>query len=87
MTTLSFSTLWGSPDNRATAKNRPFIDDLEARRARDIEAAVLKAFGYKVRKHTLRGQVRQYWGWGEPCDRSACTVYRITIVAEPAVAA
>jgi hypothetical protein len=78
-TRLSFSTLFGSPTMDATEAEQPFTTDDEARRARDIEAAALKAFGYKVRKSTLRAQHRPYWDWAVECGRS-CTVYELEIL-------
>ena len=79
MTKRSFSTLFGSNDAPATETFRPFINDDEARRARDIDVFTLRKAGFKVRKHTLRNQLREYWAWGVPCGRS-CTVYEYEIL-------
>ena len=83
MTRNTYSTLFGSPTQDATEDFQPFASDDDARKARDIEAAALKAFGFKVRKSTLRNQVRPYWAWGVSCGRS-CSVYELEIVEAPA---
>ena len=76
----SFSTLWGSEEVRATEDSQPFQSDAEARAARDLFAKFLKTLGVKHRRHTLSGQVRQYWAWGVPCG-GCCNVYKIEVEA------
>lgn len=82
----SYSTLWGLPTIRATRDSRPFASDAEARAFRDRIARELIAAGCKVRRTSLRNQVRPYWGFGEPCGE-ACTVYKLEIISRPARAA
>ena len=63
----SFSMGWGSPTDRATENHRPFKTNEEAKAARDARYKELKAQGIKARRSILKGQLRQYWGFGCPC--------------------
>lgn len=74
----SFSVLWGSNETKATEDFQPYKTNEEARAARDLMASFLKALGLKVTRRTLRGQVRQYWGWGIPCG-GCCNVYDVIV--------
>lgn len=72
----SYSTLWGYGEKRATAEYSPFQTDDEARAFRDALYYAMKKRGVKVRRSTLKGQMRQYWGWGAPCGH-VCSVYEL----------
>lgn len=72
----AFSTLFGGPYDRATERFRPYGDDASAKAARDSAYRALKMDGYKVRRWTLRGQLRQYWSFGVPCGEG-CNVYML----------
>jgi len=50
--------------------------DKAAMQARNKVAKELKEKGYKVNKWTLRNQIKQYAGLGQPDGRS-CNVYMI----------
>lgn len=64
----SFSVGWGSPTNPATSYlNRPFKTNDEAKAARDARYKELKDKGIKARRSILKGQLRKYWGFGDPC--------------------
>lgn len=39
---------------------------------------IAKKEGRKASRFTLRGQLRQYWGFGDPCGLT-CTVYGLNI--------
>jgi hypothetical protein len=80
MKSTSYSTLWGYGEKRATADFSPFKTDDEAREFRDALYYAMKKRGVKVRRSTLKGQIRQYWGWMEPCGHS-CTVYNLAYEA------
>jgi len=77
MKSESYSTLWGYGDKRASAEWSPFESDEQAKKFRDALYYGLKKKGVKVRRSTLKGQIRQYWGWAEPCGRM-CTVYTLS---------
>jgi hypothetical protein len=72
----SYSTLWGYGEKRATADFSPFKTDDEARAFRDALYYAMKKRGVKVRRSTLKGQMRQYWGWGSLCGH-VCNVYEL----------
>ena len=74
----SFSIAWGR-NGSASETFRPYRSDNEAKQYRDDLAKVLRRAGHKVRCSTLRGQHREWWGWGVPCGIT-CTVYRVEIV-------
>ncbi len=76
----SFSVLWGDEFERSSDDRLVYADDAAARKARDDCAALAKSRGFKVRRSTLAGQIRQYWGWQNPCGAS-CNVYKMTIEA------
>lgn len=42
------------------------------------EAKEQRKQGRKASRCTLRGQLRQYWGFGEPCGLT-CTVYMVNV--------
>ena len=67
---------WRNGEKRATAEYSPFKTDEDARLFRDALYYAMKKRGVKVKRSTLSGQTRQYWGWMEPCGRS-CTVYKL----------
>lgn len=74
MKQASYSRLWGYGNKSATSDYSPFKTDEEAKKFRDALYAKLKKQGVKVRRASLTGQMRPYWGWQEPCGDS-CTVY------------
>lgn len=75
---LSFSVLWGSESNRATEINRPYASNVDAKAARDAAYRALpKAQRAVARRSVLKGQMRQYWGFGIPCG-DVCDVYKIS---------
>ena len=76
----SFSVLWGDHFNRSDADHLVYADNEAARKARDDCAKLAQKRGFKVRRSTLSGQIRQYWGWAQPCGGS-CNVYKFTITA------
>lgn len=78
MTDLSFSRLWGWQGQRATREETPFVSDDAARAMRDQAYRDAKRQGYKARRWSLSGQMRQYWGLGDPCG-DICTVYYLTV--------
>lgn len=78
MTDLSFSRLWGWQGQRATSESTPFATDEAARAMRDQAYRDAKRQGYKARRWSLSGQMRQYWGLGDPCG-DICTVYYLTV--------
>jgi hypothetical protein len=84
--TYNFSVSYGWDKNEATENNRPFATDNEAKKARDLFAALLRKNGYLIRKRSLSGQLRQYWGWQSPCG-ICCTIYYIDVISAPAMAA
>lgn len=45
---------------------------------RNAKAKELRRQGYRVKCFTMPNQLRQYWGFGDPCGLS-CTVYGINI--------
>lgn len=73
----SFSVHFGSPEHRALSMNdRPFMTNEEARQARDVRYKELKEKGENVKRSVLKGQLRQYWGFMDPCGIVA-PVYEI----------
>lgn len=74
--TESYSVLWGYGNHRATRDYSPFKTNLEARQFRDAVYKEMRKRGIKARRYTLTGQVRQYWGFGDPCGHS-CVVYEL----------
>lgn len=78
MTQQSFSRLWGNPWENSTREKRVYQSDDEAKKARDAHYRELLKEGYRAHRETLKGQLRKYWGLGDPCGES-CTVYYITI--------
>ena len=70
----SYSMAWGSPTNRATESNMPFLSDADAKAARDKRFYELKKQGIHAKRSSLTGQLRQYWGLGVSCG-IVCTVY------------
>lgn len=78
----SYSTLWVMPTCPATEDFQPFKTDKEARAMRDLVARKLIAKGFKVKKWTNGGQVRQYWKMGVECGL-VCQVYKLDIISRP----
>ncbi len=76
----SFSVLWGDDFDRSDANRLVYTSDEAARKARDDCAKLAAKHGFKVRRSSISGQTRQYWGWGHPCG-SSCNVYKFTIAA------
>lgn len=76
MRTESYSRLWGYGNKRATADWTPFQTDADARKFRDELYKAMKKRGVKVKRSTLPGQTRPYWGLMDPCGDS-CTVYEL----------
>lgn len=76
MRTESYSRLWGYGNKRATADWTPFQSDEDAKKFRDALYQRLKKKGYVVKRSTLKGQIRPYWGFMQPCGDS-CTVYEL----------
>lgn len=76
MKTESYSRLWGYGGKRATAEVTPFQTDEEAKKFRDGLYRIMKKRGIKVKRSTLSGQVRPYWGYMNPCGE-VCTVYEL----------
>jgi len=73
---VSYSTLWGYGENKATPGYSPFRSDEDAKKFRDeIYRRLVKA-GVKVRRSSLKNQTRKYWDMGNPCNKS-CTVYEL----------
>lgn len=75
---LSFSKLWGSPDQPATESHRPFNNNEEAKAARDAKYRELKAAGITAHRSVLKGQLRKYWSFGVTCG-DFCDVYELNI--------
>lgn len=73
----SYSTLWGYGNREANANWSPFKSDEDAKKFRDALYYGLKKRGIKVKRSTLNGQMRPYWGWQEPCGHT-CTVYELS---------
>ncbi len=64
----SFSIHFGSPTQRAEGYlSRPYTVNEQAKAARDARYRELKAEGVKARRSVLNGQLKQYWGWQDPC--------------------
>ncbi len=78
----SFSVLWGDHFARSDEDRLVYADNEAARKARDDCAKLAIQRGFKVRRSTLAGQLRQYWGWQKPCGM-ICNVYKLRI-EEPA---
>ena len=78
-----FSVAWGR-NGSATRDFCPYQDDAEAKAYRDAFAATMRKEGHKVRRSTLRGQRREFWGWQDPCGIT-CTVYVVTVEASAAL--
>ena len=78
MKQLSFSTLFGSPEVRATESTRPFATDAEAKAARDAHWKQLRKQGIRCERWVLKNQLRKYWSFGIDCGQS-CTVYMIDV--------
>jgi len=80
---LSYSVLWGSESNRATETNQPYSTNAEAKAARDAAYRALpKSVRQTARRSVLKGQMRQYWGFGIPCG-DVCDVYKIHFQSLP----
>jgi hypothetical protein len=79
MKTHSYSTLWGYGDKPANQHFSPFASDEEAKRFRDKLYQMIKSEGFKVKRSTLKGQIRPYWEYGVPCGES-CTVYELHLM-------
>ena len=69
MTQKSFSRLFGDR----------YESDAAAKAARDSAYREAKKAGHKAYRSVLKGQLRQYWGFNEPCGE-VCDVYMLTIV-------
>ena len=81
---FSFSQLWGSDDKPSTKNSLAFGSDEQAKAARDAKAKELRArfadnHTVKVRKSSLRSQLREWWDWQVPCGRS-CSVYIVELI-------
>lgn len=70
MSTTTYSTLFG--------KIYPTAE--EAKSARDADYWMAKQEGKKVRRSVLKGQLRQYYAYGEPCGRY-CDCYELTLIS------
>ncbi len=79
--TFSFSVAYGL-NGSATATHRPYATDEDAKADRDAFANVLRRAGYKVRRVSLSGQRREWWGWQSPCGIT-CTIYDVQIIERP----
>lgn len=83
---LSFGALWDfAEDIKAgtltIAEAGERCKALAASKAKELKTA-----GWTVRRWTLRGQVREYWSFGNPCGL-ACTCYMINASMPEATAA
>jgi hypothetical protein len=76
---MSFSTLWGSNSQRATAEFTPYQTEQDAKAARDNLYFQLKKQGIKSRRWKINNQIRQYWDMYNPCGHM-CNVYKLTIL-------
>lgn len=76
MRSVSYSRLWGYGPKKATREYTPFKTDEEAKKFRDALYYAMKKKGVKVKRSTLPGQIRPYWGYMDPCGQS-CTVYEL----------
>jgi hypothetical protein len=76
MRTESYSRLWGYGNKRANEDWSPFKSDEEAKKFRDALYQRLKKQGVVVKRSTMKGQIRQYWDFMQPCGDS-CTVYEL----------
>lgn len=74
----TFSRLFGTRDIQATEDFQPFKTDAEAKAARDAKWRELRKAGVNAKRSVMKGQVRQYWGWGIPCG-DYCDVYYINV--------
>lgn len=68
----SYSIHFGSPNHRARSyEDRPYKTNEEAKKARDARWKELKRDGIKAKRSVLKGQLKQYWGFGDPCGITA----------------
>jgi hypothetical protein len=72
----AYSVAWGTPDDYATEHHRPIQTNEQARAMRDAHWRQLRKEGRDARRSVLRGQLRQYWTLGVPCN-IWCDVYEI----------
>lgn len=68
MPTTTYSTLFG----------KIYSTPEEAKAARDADYWAAKKEGKKARRSVLKGQLRQYYSYGEPCGLY-CDCYELTL--------
>ena len=75
----SFAALWDYADEIRTGRMSIAHANKVCLGERNAEAKRLREQGQKVACSTLSGQLRQYWGLGEPCGL-VCPVYLLTVL-------
>ena len=75
----SYAALWDYADEVRSGRMSIAEANKLCLRERNAEAKKLRQQGRKVLCSTLSGQLRQYWGLGEPCGL-ACSAYYLTVL-------
>ncbi len=75
----SYAALWDYADEIRTGRMSIIEANKLCLKERNTEAKRLRQQGQRVSCFTLSGQMRQYWGLGDPCGL-VCPAYYLTVL-------